>query len=241
MNNLLNQLGSRRLVSATGDSGLPYSQSYSYDEFGNSTSRGGSYYYQGYSSDGGTFQNNRRQDLSYDADGNVTHTPSYNYAGGSVVSFRDWTYDAAGQMTQVKETKIANNSVSTYISRFDGDGQSMIEDSQENPAWRSFMVRSSVLGGKVLTRLNNAGNKSSTVFDVDGLLKVVQSAGPYGSSLSWTHIDPFGLSEAGDTKAVYDPIGITFNGSMRQLILLRARFLLSPPATVDWDPRLDMP
>ncbi len=103
------------------------------------------------------------------------------------------------------------------------------------------MVRSSVLGGKVLTRLNNAGNKSSTVFDVDGLLKVVQSAGPYGSSLSWTHIDPFGLSEAGDTKAVYDPIGITFNGSMRQLILLRARFLLSPPATVDWDPRLDMP
>src|SRR2546425_53900 len=100
-----------RLVSATGTLGLPYNQSYSYDEFGNSTSRSGSYYYQGWSSDGGTFQNNRRQDLSYDADGNVTHTPSYNNAGGSVVSFRDWTYDAAGRISQVKETVTANNSI----------------------------------------------------------------------------------------------------------------------------------
>ena len=48
---------------------------------------------------------------------------------------------------------------------------------------------------------------SLTVFDVDGLLTVVQNGGPYGSSVRWTHIDPLGLSEAGDTKAVYDPMG----------------------------------
>jgi hypothetical protein len=155
----------------------------------------------------GGFQNNRRQDLSYDADGKVTHTPSYNYAGGSVVSFPDWTYDAAGQMAQVKETVTANNSVSTYISSHDGDGQPVVEYYQENVATKSFMVRSSVLGGKVLTRLDNAGNKSSTVFSVDGLLTAVQNVSPYGSSLRWTHIDPLGLSEAGDTKAVYDPMG----------------------------------
>jgi YD repeat-containing protein len=196
-----------RLVSATGTLGLPYNQSYSYDEFGNSTSRSGSYYYQGWSSDGGTFQNNRRQDLSYDADGNVTHTPSYDYAGGSVVSFRDWTYDAAGRMSQVKETVTANNSVSTYISSYDGDGQPVVEYDQENLATKSFVVRSSVLGGNVLTRLDNVGNKSSTVFDVDGQLKVVQNVYSSGSSVRWTHIDPFGLSEAGDTKPVYDPMG----------------------------------
>jgi len=69
------------------------------------------------------------------------------------------------------------------------------------------MVRSSVLGGKVLTRLDNVGNKASTVFGVDGLLTVVQNASSYGSSLRWTHIDPLGLSEAGDTKSVYDPMG----------------------------------
>jgi hypothetical protein len=113
-------------------SSFPYDQSYGYDAFGNSTSRSGWYYYQSYSSDGGTFQNNRRQDLSYDADGNVTHTPSYNYAGGSVVSFRDWTYDAAGRMSQVKETVTANNSVSTYVSSHDGDGQPTLEYTEES-------------------------------------------------------------------------------------------------------------
>jgi hypothetical protein len=199
-----------RLVSATGTpsqvSSLPYNQSYGYDAFGNATSRYGAYYYQNYSSDGGTYQNNRRQDLTYAADGHVTHTPSYNNMG-SVVSFRDWTYDAAGEMTQVKETITVNNSVSTYISNPDGDGQPTIEYYQENLASKTFMVRSSVLGGKVLTRLDNAGNKSSTVFGVDGLLMAVQNVSPYGSSVRWTHIDPLGLSEAGDTKSVYDPMG----------------------------------
>jgi hypothetical protein len=203
-----------RLVSASGSlstfSSFPYNQGYGYDEFGNSTSRSGSYYYQSYSSDGGAFQNNRRQDLSYDADGNVTHSPSYNYVGGSVVSNRDWTYDAAGRMSQARETVTANSSVSTYISNHDGDGQPVIEYYQENPASKSYMVRSSVLGGEVLTRLDNAGNKWKSTFSVDGLLRVVQYGVSYYTqyaTLQWTHIDPLGLSEAGDTKAVYDPTG----------------------------------
>jgi len=199
-----------RLVSASGTpsqvSSLPYDQRYAYDAFGNATSRYGAYYYQSYSSDGGTFQNNRRQDFSYDADGNVMHTPSYNNMG-SVVSFRDWTYDTSGQMTQVSETLTANNSVSTYLSNHDGDGQPIIEYYQENLASKSFMIRSSVLGGKVLTRLDNVGNKSSTVFNVDGLLTAVQNVASYGSSIQWTHIDPLGLSEAGDMKPVFDPMG----------------------------------
>jgi len=41
--------------------------------------------------------------MSYDLDGNVTHTPTYAYAGGPVGSYRDWTYDAAGETTQVKK------------------------------------------------------------------------------------------------------------------------------------------
>jgi hypothetical protein len=72
------------------------------------------------------------------------------------------------------------------------------------------MVRSSVLGGKVLTRLDYAGNKWKTDFNVDGLLTAVQWGVSYASSsasIQWTHVDPQGLSEAGDTKAVYDPTG----------------------------------
>jgi hypothetical protein len=57
-------------------------------------------------------------------------------------------------------------------------------------------------------RLDNAGNKSSTMFDVDGLLTAVQNVFYDGSSgLRWTHVDPLGLSEAGDTKSVFDPMG----------------------------------
>ena len=59
----------------------------------------------------------------------------------------------------------------------------------------------------MLTRLDNAGNKSSTVFDVDGLLTAVQNVNSFGSSVRWTHVDPMGLSEAGDTKSVFDPMG----------------------------------
>ena len=64
-----------------------------------------------------------------------------------------------------------------------------------------------MLKGEVLTRLDNVGNKSMTIFQVDGLLTAVQS--PFGGyqTLSWTHTDPLGLSTSGDTKSVYDPLG----------------------------------
>jgi YD repeat-containing protein len=196
-----------RLTNSSGVPGLPYVQSYAYDAFDNTTSRSGYYYYQGYTSDGGTFQNNRRQDISYDADGNVQHTPTYVYAGGPVASFRDWTYDAAGDMTQVRETLTANNSVSTYVSGYDGDGQLALEYYQENAnASKSYMVRSSVMNGQVVTRLDYLGNKSTTSFTIDGQLTAVQFGGA-SPSLRWQHIDPLSLSEAGDTKPVYDPLG----------------------------------
>ena len=196
-----------RITNASGVPGLPYSQSFAYDAFDNTTSRSGNYYYQGYTSDGGPFQNNRRQDFGYDADGNVTHTPIYAYAGGPIAAYRDWTYDAAGQMTQVKETVNSPSSVSTYISAYDGDGQQALEYYQENPTYTTYYsVRSSVLSGQVVTTLDYAGNKSKSTFRIDGQLIAVQNSGAY-PALRWTHIDPLGLSEAGDTKPVYDPLG----------------------------------
>jgi hypothetical protein len=64
-----------------------------------------------------------------------------------------------------------------------------------------------VLGGQVLTWLDASGAKVKTVFKVDGRLTAVQYS--YGGSnyLTWTHIDPLEMSEAGDTKPVYDPLG----------------------------------
>jgi hypothetical protein len=65
------------------------------------------------------------------------------------------------------------------------------------------MVHSSVMSGKVLTRLDYAGNKWKTDFNVEGLLMAVQWGVSYASSsasIQWTHVAPQGLSEAGDAN-----------------------------------------
>ncbi|MDQ3745171.1 MAG: hypothetical protein M3444_12380, partial [Acidobacteriota bacterium] len=119
-----------RLTSATGvgasgqSYGLPFSQSFVYDEFHNPTQRSGSYYYEGFTQDAPTFQNSRRQDWTYDADGRVVHSP-ITATGNGVTGARDWTYDAAGRMTQARDalTQSGTTSVSTYVSVYDGDGQ----------------------------------------------------------------------------------------------------------------------
>jgi YD repeat-containing protein len=193
-------------ANGVGSSGLPFNQGYNYDAFDNTTSRAGYYYYQGYKEDDGTFQNNRRQDFNYDLDGNAIHTPTYAYNGGPIAAYRDWTYDASGNMAQVRETITSNSSVSTYVSGYDGDGQLALEYYQENPnTTKSYIVRSSVLNGQAVTRLDYLGNKSTTNFTIDGQLIAVQFA--QTSYLRWEHIDPLRLSEAGDTKPVYDPLG----------------------------------
>lgn len=202
-----------RLTAATGtpQATFPYNQNYSYDPFNNLTSRDGAYYYQTPTSDSASFSNSRRQGWDYYADGQVKHNPiAYDY-NGNVTAYRDWTYDAAGRMTQVQETVTNPSSVSTYVTSYDGDGKQALEYYQENPTnSKSYMVRSSVLGGKVLTRLDYAGNKAMTIVNVDGRLLAVQKGVSYANqyaTVQWTHTDPLGLSEAGDTKSVYDPLG----------------------------------
>src|SRR5947209_1197622 len=115
-----------RLMAATGDRGLPFNQSYVYDEFDNLTQRYGGYYYEGYTQDVATFQNGRRQDWTYDADGRVLHSP-IAATGNGVTGARDWTYDAAGRMTQARDatTRNGTTTTSTYVTAYDGYGLSV--------------------------------------------------------------------------------------------------------------------
>ena len=201
------QLGRLTSVNPIESSGLPFRQNYAYDPFGNLTSRWGHYYYQTQTIDNAGFQNNRRQGWDYYADGQVQHNPIAFDSNGNVTSSRDWTYDAAGRMVQVQETITNPNSVSTYTTNYDGDGQSIRESTTTNSFnTTAYLIRSSVLG-EVVTSLDSAGNKTKTVVNVDGLLMAVQFSGSGFNSVSWTHIDPLRMSEAGDTKPVYDPLG----------------------------------
>jgi hypothetical protein len=121
----------------------------------------------------------------------VNHNPIAYDFNGNVTAYRDWTYDAAGRMIQVKETIINPNSVSTYITSYNGDGQSVREYLQENPVnSNTYIVRSSVLDD-IVTRLDNAGNKRMTLVKVDGMLVGVQHPGSgYSDYVYWAHTDP---------------------------------------------------
>jgi YD repeat-containing protein len=214
-----------RLTSATGvgatgqSNSLPFSQSFVYDEFDHPVQRSGSYYYEGFTQDAATFQNGRRQDWTYDADGRVVHSP-ITATGNGTTGARDWTYDAAGRLTQARDTLTKNNTTttSTYVSAYDGDGLSLGNYSPGNPTTSNYyMVRSTVLGGSVVTSLDSAGNKTRTTVKVDGLLTAMQNPGMViggtfvPPSITWQHRDPAGLSEvgngSGDRKGVYDPLG----------------------------------
>ena len=109
----------------SGTPGVPFTQTYSYDAFGNMTGRSGSYYnYQSNSSltktDTSTYVNNRRTNWSYNLEGQVTSTPLT-----STDSPRTMAYDAAGRLVSSVETGALNTT--TYTSAYDGDGQLVYE------------------------------------------------------------------------------------------------------------------
>ena len=189
----------------SGAPGVPFTQTYSYDAFGNMTGRSGSYYnYHNDSSltktDNSTYVNNRRTNWSYDLEGQVTSTPLT-----STDRPRTMAYDAAGRLVSSVETGALNTT--TYTAAYDGDDQMVFESSTTSPGTSesSYLVRSSVLGD-VLTRLDQSGNKKITYVPAEGLLFATQraSGGP-GPWVLPTYRNPLGISET--TKAVYDPLG----------------------------------
>jgi len=173
-----------------------------YDTFDNLANRTGAYYYGSYSSDTGTYQNSRRQDWTYDADGQVTQSPT---SSSGATTFRDWQYDAAGQMIKAVDTSTSSGTTTTktYTSSYDGDGKLISELTSSQGL--SYVVRSSVTG-KVVTRV---GATQKNIVSVDGLLTTVLTDGP-PATIQWVHTDPHGLSEvtntSGQQRAVYDPL-----------------------------------
>src|SRR5438045_25737 len=167
------------------------------------TSRAGSYYWQPFQTATFSYTNNRHDGWSYDADGQVLSSPAT--ATDSAQSFY---YDAAGFLSRTVES--ATNRTVDYRPAYDGDGKLAYEWSQTTqngstaPAISSYVVRSTVLGGDILTGLDQNGNKSVTDVPAEGLLFATQSM-VGGASVTWTQRDPLGITETG--KGIYDPLG----------------------------------
>jgi hypothetical protein len=111
--------------------------------------------------------NGRRQGWSYDADGRLSYSPA-NSSGPA----RWWGYDAAGRQTTVMEAATGGG-YNNFATSYGCDGQTIYE-----PAWGAtiptssyYLVRSSVLGGEVVTRLDSAGNKAYTYVPAEDLCR----------------------------------------------------------------------
>jgi hypothetical protein len=147
-------------------SDCPYSQTYTYDVWGNLTQR------QGWGGENAsytaTFNNNRRNGSTYDAAGNVMSAAGQTFA-----------YDATGQQ--------ATASVTNLQQAYDGDGLRVRKT--ENGV-TTYYLRSSVLGGQVIAEISPGGTWKRGYVYAGSELLALQDSGVY-----WTHQDPVTKSQ----------------------------------------------
>jgi RHS repeat-associated protein len=147
----------------------PYSQGYSYDQWGNMTSRDG--WGGDNAANTATYTGNKRNGLTYDAAGNLINDGGQNF-----------TYDATGQA--------ATGSYSGYLLQHFYDGTGLRVKKIDNGTV-SYYLRSSVLGGQVVVEINSGGTWQRGYVYLQGQLLAVQQA----SAVWWTHHDPFVKSQ----------------------------------------------
>jgi YD repeat-containing protein len=165
----------RDLVNNTTTPGAtgPYWQLYQFDAFGHMTRRDNRFWSQSdvYTA---SYANNRRTETGYhyDADGNLIQDPDVIYG-----------YDAVGNNVALNNP--AQNLI--YTTYFDGDRQMVkkVQTSSGNTVSTTYYLRSSVLGGRVITELNEQGQKQvGYVFAGNEVLARQQ-----GGSVAWQHRD----------------------------------------------------
>jgi YD repeat-containing protein len=193
---------------------IPYRQTYSYDAFGHLTGRSSNHWIATYSiSD--TYANDRNENWTYDAAGNLL-----------VATDQTNTLDAAEQVTKVEVT-----GDSRTMQDFDGVGHVV---HQRAEIWsgssyyldsEKYLIRSSVLGGAVVTETKPDGGKARSFVHAGGTVIAWQTNyyPYYGELVNWIHQEPSGASSrstnstgavvisalygAGAEPAELDPVG----------------------------------
>jgi YD repeat-containing protein len=182
--------------SATTD--RPYNEAFGYDAFDHLTGRTGKLWWTTNYTSSESYLNNRRVGWQYDADGRIA------VQNPNEVS----TYDEAGVATNIK-----TSSVSSATFGVDGTGQqsktseiTWDDESQTSTTETKYYLRSSVLGGQVLTELSDL---ESRTFVYAGLAKLAwQVRSIYGAQfVFFEHSDPSGASARTLSEQEFDPLG----------------------------------
>lgn len=161
----------------------PYRETFGYDVWGNMTGRTTRHWSQDL--DGQlppiTPSSGRKPAWDYDAAGHVLGIDEDN---------RRYKWDAAGRMVEMTDIvpRPGQPLTRTHKRFYDGDGR-RLKEMKNNTA--SYNVRSTALGGVVLTEMNSAGQKVRTNVYARGELLARQQ----NNEVVWEHGTPFGTSE----------------------------------------------
>ena len=155
----------------------PYAHSYRYDQWGNMWYRvgwGGWFnpwleQWPGYTNNRLTTNPWNSVNMTYDAAGNLTND-----------GYQSYTYDATGQQTYASGTTLAQS--------YDGDG---LRVKKVDSGTTTYYLRSSVLGGQVISELGSGGSlQRGYVYFGNQLLAIQQT-----NQVSWVHQDPVTKSQ----------------------------------------------
>jgi YD repeat-containing protein len=175
---------------------IPFRQNYSYDVWDNLTSRTGQHWGHNAAPHTATYVNNKNTNSQwqYDAAGNLTQqtTPQ---------GTRQYGYDAAGRQVLMTEPGRRANEVGlTMTQAYDGDGRRVkLAETTAISNVVKYEVRSSVLGGRVVTDLNAQGQKETTYVYANGAVLARQSE---SNKVTWVHNAPDG---SGDWESYAGP------------------------------------
>jgi len=159
----------------------PYNEAHTYDEFDHLRLRFVRQWSRLPSGSGGVFSNNRMSNWEYDSDGNPVSgsTGSYSYdAAGSVESFGDSAPYKTDQQFDGDKLRIKS-----VLKSFDSQSsQWMVEKV-------TYYIHSTVLGGAVVSELDEQGGKERTYVHWNGAVLAVQNVIGSTQSVQWKHFD----------------------------------------------------
>lgn len=170
--------------SARNDYGsTPYSESFQYDVWGNTTQRQTSSWDQQFFSEWSIYNNNRNINWSYDADGRETQ-----------IDTRHNSYDSAGRQTGMtgQQWWVYQYIPYSQTCQYDGDGQKVKDSGTGVNSYTTYYLRSSVLKGAVISEINSSGQKTTGyIYTSGGRLLAKQVSG----IVAWEHMTPINTSK----------------------------------------------
>ena len=176
----------------------PYRQTYQYDVWGNMIGRTGRLWSGPEDAYTTTYVNNRNTAWNNNASGQPT-----------VQETLQNTYDAAGRRSKTVSPSRRIGTINQNITQedsYDGDGQ-LLKQAINNTA--KYLVRSSVLSGKVVTEVSTIGSKNVGNVYANGQIVARQNF----QGVTWTHYNPTSSGErqtnqsgGGAGGGEYDPL-----------------------------------